>query len=155
MAKRGRKSKADNVLENLETVKSLARRGYSEKEIANHLGIGASTFSKYVSEFQELRNALQSSRQKAIEELENVAFKTAIGYEYTEEKTIIQLDEEGNPSKRVKEVYKKQALPNPAMQQYLLNNWTKGEYTKDFLNAKFKEEELKLKKEANELLKEW
>lgn len=155
MAKRGRKSKANIILENIENIKEWARQGLLKKEIADKLGIGISTFLKYENELIELKEALQTYRQEAIEKLEHRAFETAMGYEYTEEKTIIQLDEDGQPSKRVKEVYKKRALPNPAMQQYLLNNWTKGEYTKDQLIAKFKEEELKLKKEANDLMKEW
>ena len=33
--------------------------------------------------------------------------------------------------------------------------YSDGKYTKDPMSAKFKEEELKLKKEANELMKDW
>lgn len=155
MAKRGRKSKDKIILENIENIKEWSRQGLLKKEMAEKLGIGISTFLKYENELIELKEALQVYRQEAIEKLERSAFETALGFEYTEEKIIINLDENGNPAKRVKEIHKKRALPNPAMQQYLLNNWTKGEYTKDYLSAKFKEEELKLKKEANEMLKEW
>lgn len=155
MAKRGRKNKKEYILENLDTIRKLMEKGYSEKSIAEHLGIGYSTFYKYKSELIELSNTLQKGRQKAIEDLERKAFETAMGFDYTEETTIIQLDEDGNPTKRSRQLYKKKALPNPAMQQYLLNNWTKGEYTKDYLTAKFKEEELKLKKEIQEKYEEW
>lgn len=146
--KRGRKSQKDYLLSKLDDIKELAKKGFSEKEIINHLGIARSTFYKYKSSIVELSNTLHSGREKAIEDLENMTYKTAMGFEYKEEKMIIQLDEDGNPAKRVKEVYTKYQPPNPAQQQYLLNNWTKGKYTKDPVIAKFREEELKLKQEA-------
>lgn len=146
--KRGRKSKRDYLLSKKDEIKKLASQGYSEKEIIKHLGIAQSTYFKYKSEILELSECIKDGREKAIEELEKITYKTAMGYEYTEEKMVIQLDEEGNPAKRVKEVYTKYQPPNPAQQQYLLNNWTKGKYTKDPLVAKFREEELKLKQES-------
>lgn len=155
MAKRGRKEKKEYILENLEVIEQMVSKGYPEKDICKHLGIGISTFSKYKKELIELSTVLNKAKKTRLEELENISYKTAMGFEYTEEKTIIQLDENGNPSRRVKEVYRKRALPNPAMQQYLMNNWSDGKYTKDPMSAKFKEEELKLKKEANELMKDW
>lgn len=146
--KRGRKSAKDYILSKLDEIKKLASNGYSEKEIIKKLGIASSTYYKYKSELKELTDSILVGRDEAIKELENITYKTAMGFEYKEEKMVIQLDEDGNPTKRVKEVYTKYQPPNPAQQQYLLNNWTKGKYTKDPLTAKFKEEELKLKKES-------
>lgn len=146
--KRGRKSAKDYILSKLDEIKKLASKGYSEKEIIKKLGIASSTYYKYKSELKELTDSILVGRDEAIKELENITYKTAMGFEYKEEKMVIQLDEDGNPTKRVKEVYTKYQPPNPAQQQYLLNNWTKGKYTKDPLTAKFKEEELKLKKES-------
>lgn len=147
-AKKGRKSAKDYLLSKADEIQELASKGYSEKEIIEHLGVASSTFYKYKSQLSELSESTQKGRQKAIEELENITYKTAMGFEYKEEKMIIQLDEDGNSTKRSKEIYTKYQPPNPAQQQYLLNNWTKGQYTKDPLTAKFKEEELKLKKES-------
>lgn len=152
--KRGRKSSKEYIISNLDKIKKLASEGYSEKEIIKALGIASSTYYKYKSLITEFKECIPTARQTAIEELENITYKTAMGYEYEEEKMIIQLDEDGNPVKRVKEVYKKFQPGNPAQQQYLLNNWTKGKYTKDPLVAKFREEELKLKQEANKY-EEW
>ena len=146
--KRGRKSIKPEILKRLDEIRELSKEGYSEKEIAKHLGCGLTVFYEMKREYTEFAEALQNGRAKAIEELERISFKTAMGYEYEEETMIIQLDEDGKPTKRVKEVKKKHQPGNPAMQQYLLNNWTKGQYTKDPLSAKFKEEELKMKKEA-------
>lgn len=146
--RRGRKSSKEYIISKLEEIKKLIKEGYSEKEIIDYLGIASSTYYKYKSELTELSECIIDSRTKAIEELENITYKTAMGFEYKEEKMIIQLDENGQPTKRVKEIYTKYQPPNPAQQQYLLNNWTKGKYTKDPLTAKFKEEELKLKQEA-------
>lgn len=148
MARRGRKSSKDYLVSKLDDIKKLASKGFSEQEIIEYLGISKSTYYKYKYEIKELTECLQEGRSKAIEELENMTYKTAMGFDYKEEKMIIQLDENGNPIRRTKEVYTKYQPPNPAQQQYLLNNWTKGEYTKDPLIAKFREEELKLKKES-------
>ena len=146
--KKGRKSIKPDILKRLDEVKELSKEGYSEKEIMKFLGCGHSVFYELKRENKEFAEALQKGRAKAIEELEKVSYKTAMGYEYQEETMIIQLDEDGKPTKRVKEIKKKHQPGNPAMQQYLLNNWTKGQYTKDPLSMKFKEEELNLKKEA-------
>ena len=148
MAKRGRKSKRDYLISKKAEIEKLASEGYSEKEIIKHLGISKSTYFKYKSQIKELQECVPNARQKAIEELENATYKTAMGYSYEEEKMIIQLDENGQPVKRTKEITKKHQPGNPAQQQYLLNNWTKGKYTKDPLISKFKEEELKLKQDA-------
>lgn len=155
MATRGRKSKKDFILSKLDDIKKLAREGKSEKEIIKYLGIGSSTYFKHKAEIVELQECVQNGRSKAIEELENITYKTAMGFEYQEEKMIIQLDENGNPVKRTKEIYKKYQPGNPAQQQYLLNNWTKGKYTKDPLVAKFREEELKMKQEASKYDSGW
>ena len=153
-AKRGRKEKKDYIISKLDEIKKLASEGYSDREIIKKLGVASSTFYKYKSKLKEITSSLQTGREDAIKELENITYKTAMGFEYKEEKMIIQLDEDGVPVKRTKEVYTKYQPPNPAQQQYLLNNWTKGKYTKDPLIAKFREEELKLKQES-EKYEEW
>lgn len=147
-SKRGRKSKKPAVLKQLKEIKSLAEEGFTEKEIAKFLGIGLTIFYEIKRDYPEFAEALQSGRRTAIEELEKASYKTAMGYEYEEVTTTLILDEDGNPTKRQREVRKKHQPGNPAMQQYLLNNWTKGKYTKDPLSMQFKEEELKLKKDA-------
>lgn len=146
--KRGRKSIKPEILKRLDEIKALSEDGYSEKEIAKYLGCGLTVFYELKREYPQFAEALQKGRAKAIEELERISFKTAMGYEYQEETLVIQLDENGEATKKVKEIKKKHQPGNPAMQQYLLNNWTKGKYTKDPLSMQFKEEELKLKKEA-------
>lgn len=153
-AKRGRKCAKEYIISKLDEIKKLANKGFSEQEIINYLGIAKSTYYKYKHEIKELSNCVREGRGKAIEELENITYKTAMGFKYEEEKMIIQLDENGTPVRRTKEIYTKYQPPNPAQQQYLLNNWTKGEYTKDPLVAKFREEELKLKKESSKF-DEW
>lgn len=145
---RGRKSKKPEALKQLKEIRALSEEGYSEKEIAKFLGVGLTVFYEMKKEYPEFANALQSGRRVAIENLENASYKTAMGYEYEESTVTIILDENDMPTKKQREVRKKHQPGNPAMQQYLLNNWTKGKYTKDPVSMKFKEEEMKLKKEA-------
>lgn len=145
--KKGRKTKWEtHIKPRLKEIQEWYSEGVPEKEIVKLLGISKTTFYDCKANYSELMDCSIVGRSEAIENLENMTYKTAMGFEYKEEKMIIQLDEDGNPTRRVKEVYTKYQAPNPAQQQYLLNNWTRGKYTKDPMANIFREEELKLKK---------
>ena len=145
--KRGRKPIWEtHIKPRLKDIQRWYSEGVPEKEIVKNLGISKTTFYDCKAKYSELTNCLIDGRSEAIENLENMTYKTAMGFKYEEEKIIIQLDEDGKAIRKVKEVYTKYQAPNPAQQQYLLNNWTKGKYTKDPVANTFREEELKLKK---------
>lgn len=149
-AKRGRKSKWDtHVKPRLEEIKQWVRDGFYEEDIIKKLGIASSTYYDYKNKYSELSEIIVDFRQEAVEKLEKSGLDIALGYEYQEEKMIIQLDENGNPTKRTKEIYKKKQPPNATVYMFLLNNWTDGKYSKDPLANKFREEELKLKQETS------
>lgn len=73
-----------HVLPNLEIIKSWASMGYSNESIAKALGIGYSTFRKYVNEHDDLAIALTVSKEIADMNVEASLYKRSCGYEYTE-----------------------------------------------------------------------
>ena len=74
------------VLPNLPDVESYLRMGATEGDIAKHLGVSQSTFRKYKKEHNELSDIIDDN--KRLREVEAALCKRAIGYKYTETKTV-------------------------------------------------------------------
>ena len=68
----------------LEMIAGWARNGLSNPQIALNLGIGKSTFQRYITEHEELAEILRSGREDAEVIVENALFKRACGYNYVE-----------------------------------------------------------------------
>lgn len=152
---RGRKSKWKTHVEpRLEEIKEWAKAGYFEEDIIEQLGISSSTYYDYKNKYSELSDIIVLSRREAVKKLERSGLDIALGYTYDEEKTIVELDENGNPSKRRRETTKKKMPANGTVYMFLLKNWSDGEYSKDPISDKLKEEELKLKKETSKYMNE-
>ncbi len=100
----------------------MARDNFTDEEIAKHFGIAKSTFSRYKNDNVALRKALSKGKEQCIAEIENVYFRTALGYEYKEEKIIYGKDK--NVVKR--EVTNKKSLPNTNVLRDILRN--KGDW---------------------------
>ncbi len=72
-----------HVLPRLEFVKSAARMGNSEAEIAKQLGVSYSTFREYKKKHQELQNALKEGADDANGAVVNALHRRALGYTAT------------------------------------------------------------------------
>lgn len=143
----GRKNKWDtHIAPRLNEIKKWVQDGYLEQDIIKMLGVSKTTFYYYKNSKTELSELIVNGRQTAVEELEKAALKIALGYEYEEEKMIIQLDEDGKPVRKVKEIYKKHQPANASVYTYLLNNWAKDKYSRDPTGNKLREAELELRK---------
>lgn len=68
----------------LEMVTGWARNGLSNGQIALNLGVGESTFDKYIADNDELKDALRLGREDAEVAVENALFKRAVGYKFAE-----------------------------------------------------------------------
>jgi len=79
-----------HVQPRLNTILAWRRRGLTNKEICENLGVGNSNFALYITKHQELRDALKGGKDDASAQVENAVFRTAMGYEYTETKTILE-----------------------------------------------------------------
>lgn len=152
MAKRGRKSKADIVYENLDKIEEWAKNGATEEQIANSLGISVSAFSKYKNENKELSDVLKKSRMKLVVDLKSALVKKALGFHYEEQKQYIREDENGKKTLYT-EKYKKYSPPDVAALNSALQNYD-GDWYRDKQAIELKRQELELKKKMAED-KEW
>ena len=152
MAKRGRKSKADIVIENLDRIKEMARVGVTEEDIAKSLGISVSTFEKYKNEFPQLKESLKTSKVDLSVTVKSALVKRALGYEYEEKKQYITEDDNGNKKKHT-EITTKHMPPDVGAINSLLQNIDDNWY-RDKRGAELRKQELELRKQMAED-KEW
>ncbi len=61
-----------------------ARKGLTDKQIAENLGIAQVTFYDYINKYPKFANALKEGRRPVNFQVENALLKRALGYKYTE-----------------------------------------------------------------------
>lgn len=133
------KPRFDEILEWLKT-------GATEKEIAENLGVNQRVFCKYKKQYSELNELIKKGRKQPVQALKAALYKKAVGFEYTEIKTI-------NSEKNgfTTETYKRYSAPDPTAALMLLKHWDKEEeWTSDPATLRLKKKELKLKEEQLE-----
>ncbi len=159
----GRPNKYEtHVKSKFDDIKKWLELGATEKEIAKNLGIADSTFMDYKNKFPEFSEFLKENRKKPVEEIKAAMLKRALGFQYTEKKTIKQkivikgVNEEEIPATVIKtEETIKTALPDPTCGLILLKHWDKdkdgkAKWTSDPASLEIKKEELQIKKEIAE-----
>ena len=95
----GRKPAFEKVADKLDDLTEYAAQDISNKDIAEMLGIGESTFYRLLSENQQFREAYQKGLDNRKYTLEKALFKRAEGF-VAEEKQVVR-DAEGNVIKEV------------------------------------------------------
>lgn len=82
----GRKVKVDPWLtpEGLDLLRAYARRGMTDEQIANAVGISRSTLDRWKHAHASIRDTLRASKDIADAHVENALYKRACGYESTE-----------------------------------------------------------------------
>jgi len=123
MKKVGRKSKYFIIVEKWNTILELAKFGYLDEEICQYIGIGKTTYYKYLSENTEKAEAIKRQKIVANVEVENAMQKSAVGFEHVEE----QLEytpggAEGKTTVKVVKKTKKYNPPNVHAGKFLLLN---------------------------------
>lgn len=84
----GRKSKYEShVAPYLSDIKKWVTT-MTEKQICKKLGISIQVFQNYKNQYPELREAMKDGRQDLVSNVEGALIKAAMGYEYTERKTV-------------------------------------------------------------------
>ena len=149
--KRGRKCLYDeHVKPRLEWINEQVRNGISEKAISKALNITEQTLNNYKNKYPELAEALSKGKgADVLQRLINSGIESACGQWVTEETIVVQLDENGNPSKRQKTTTKKYIPPNPALNQYYTKHFGQEEgFTGDPLALEFKKAKLAFDKEV-------
>ncbi len=164
MAKRGRKNKYETVVKpNFSKIIKWLENGATERQVAENLGVGYSTFEKYKAENLEFQELIKNSRRAVIQELRGALIKRAIGFEYKETKVVTEqiaipkflqeaLYEAGfdvGDITQIKntrtETMTKQALPDVAALNLALKNYDSDNWANDPQMMKIREKELKLR----------
>lgn len=164
MAKRGRKNKYETVVKpNFSKIIKWLENGATERQVAQNLGVGYSTFEKYKAENLEFQELIKNSRCAVVQQLRGALIKRAVGFEYTETKTVTEeialpkliqelllencISEEEITKPRLIRTEKmtKQALPDVAALNLALKNYDADNWANDPQMLKIREKELELR----------
>lgn len=85
------------------------------------MGVGLSTYYRWQTEHQELRDAIKKGKAPVDIEVENALYKKATGYEYEETITDIEELADGKQRKHIRKV-KKYCPPDTLAQIFWLKN---------------------------------
>lgn len=105
----------------LSTIKAWKAKGLTDKEIADNLGVGESTFDDYKRKNPRLRSSLKTGLSDAVAQVENALFKRAIGFSVDEVETVEVTDEDGTSIVRTKKSVKTYPPDVASMIFYLKN----------------------------------
>lgn len=120
----------------------------TEKQIAQKLGVGYSSWCDYKNKYSELSETLKKGRETLVIELRSVLIRKAKGFNYSEKKTI---KENGQVVRE--EIYEKASLPDVAALNLLLKNYDADHWANDPQALRIREKEIELQErkiEANE-----
>ena len=142
-----RKSKYETVIPpNMELIKKWLAEGVPEKDIAQNLGIGLTTWKRWKAETEEFQSVVVHARAPKVKELENVMFKLAQGYTVRVQDAM-KVREPGGGEHL--EYYEKDVhVPaNFNALRFLLTNWSE-EYANDPAMIRQRKEEFEHKKNS-------
>jgi len=129
MAKVGRKSKyLTNVEPFLDMIPMWRKEGLTEQQVSKKLGIAYSSLSDYKNKNAVLLEALNHGRDLLVSELENSLYRIAMGFGYTETKTLTEKDGSEKIQKIKTEVNERQSLPNVSALIFALKNLDKNHW---------------------------
>lgn len=98
-------------------VRGWARKGLTNDQIAENMGIDRATLYKWAQKYVDFSDALKSTKEITVYEVENALYKAALGY-FVEE-TITTVTSTG---KSHTEIRKKWIAPNTTAQIFYLKN---------------------------------
>lgn len=130
-------------------VEKWARDGLTEQQIAKNLGIHQSTLEEYKLRHPEIKEALKKGKLPFIAEIENALAKRARGFEHTETKTYIKL--ENGKEVKYQEHTKKYFPPDVAACSILLKNKDRGNWSDNPMKLDMEREFLELRKKIEEM----
>lgn len=120
-----RDSKVDFWLteDGLMLIRSWARDTFSKKEIAERMGIDASTLVKWQEKYEEIDEAIKTTRELVDYQVECAVLKAALGYKTKEVKvTVGKKVINGEMVEMLKETTIKEVPPNVNAAIFWLNN---------------------------------
>lgn len=166
--KAGRKGKYDTHVKPYFPLIMEMCQTMTENQIAEALGVGASTFAYYKTQYPELSEILKKGRQNLVAELRSALIKKAKGYEYTETKSVSEAvrwpdelyvlflesgftEEQLNQARLIKtEVAHKHVTPDVAAINLALKNYDPDNWANDPQMLKIRKRELELREQQIE-----
>ena len=129
MKKRGRTPTVDKWLEddNLLLLESLARDGYTLRDIARRVGVDYVTICKWRDKYQPIGQALSVGKEITDYKVENALLKAALGYR-TKETKITTTMRYGKVVETITETTEREQAPNIAACQTWLYNRSNGKW---------------------------
>jgi len=106
-----------------DTARSLARKGKTNQQIAEAIGVNLDTVQVWINTYPDFSEALKEGKAPADAKVERSLFQRAIGYKYTEKK-VIQLPD----GKKRMEVTEKEVAPDTTAQIFWLKNRLPAEW---------------------------
>jgi len=106
-----------------DTARSLARKGKTNQQIAEAIGVNLDTVQVWINTYPDFSEALKEGKAPADAKVERSLFQRAIGYKITEKK-VVQLPD---GTKRM-EVTEKEVVPDTTAQIFWLKNRLPGEW---------------------------
>lgn len=127
MAKPRKDSYEVRVKPKLALVTGWCRRGLTNEQIAENLGISEQSFSNYMKRYEEFADAVDKGREEIEIHIENALVKRALGYSYkevTRERKVVVNPETGEQEYKlvVTKSVTKHVVPDVGAQQYYLEH---------------------------------
>lgn len=119
----------------LARIEAWARDGLTDEQIAENIGCNRTTIYDWKNKHSDISNALKSGRAPVDLQVENALLKRALGYEYEETETIIEVSPDGDKKQRIKKI-KKVALPDTGAAIFWLKNRKPDQWRR--VSAEFK-----------------
>lgn len=119
------------------------------RQIAQKLGVGKTTFYKYIDDHPELAEALEKGKGILVDELKSALKRKALGYDYEETtKKVTDSDKDGQKVEVV--TTKKHVPPDLGSIHLLLKNLDPDWHNDDAKTLELRERELKIKEQRAE-----
>lgn len=122
---------------------SLAAMGATNDEIADAIGVSVRTIIRWAKEHESFGKALAEGKGVSDAKVIRSLYQRATGYEYEEEKRIVEYDKDGNIKPVKVEKIKKHVPPNVAAQCFWLKNRQRSKWAdrSEFIDTDTVEEE--------------
>lgn len=127
MAKPRKDSYEVRVKPKLALVRGWCRRGLTQEQIAENLGISTQSFNNYLKRYEEFADAVEEGAAECEIHIENALVKRALGYSYkevTRERKLVVDPETGEQEYKlvVTKSVTKHVVPDVGAQQYYLEH---------------------------------
>lgn len=101
---------------------SLAAMGATNEEIADAMGVSKRTIIRWTKDHKSFAEALMKGKGVSDAKVARSLFERATGYDYEEERKVIEYDKDGNVKPVRVEKFKKHAPPDVVAQIFWLKN---------------------------------